>query len=117
MTPETRRGLKEALGAVMAAIAVGLSIAGAFAVISLLTGCAGTEVYARFSHRSSIPDERDRNTSDLFGGCVEVPLGKSQSIYLPRMVGCVNWEVNDEPVYGRDPSGELSIKQPLWRKK
>ena len=101
------KGYKEALGAVLAAIALAAIIG------FLLSGCTRAEVLAKYSHRSSIPDYRDRNTSDTVGACVAVTLGKSCGRYCPEMEGCVNYEVSGTPTYGRDPSGEISIRQPV----
>jgi hypothetical protein len=108
---ETKRGLREAAGAIAAAVGAGLLIA---AVAALLTGCAGGEAFAKYSHRSSIPDYRDLNTSDTVAGCVRVNLCATCGDYAPRMVGCVHWETTGKPVYGRDPIGELQIEQPVW---
>lgn len=104
-------GYLEATGAVISAVLVGLCIA---FVAWLVTGCAGGQVYAKYSHRSSIPDSRDLATSDTVGGCVHVELCKTCGQYGPSMDGCVNWETRDPAVYGRDPSGELAINQPIW---
>lgn len=89
----------------------------AAALAPLLTGCAGAQAFAKYSHRSSIPEYRDTATSDTLGACVSLPLCASCGIYTPTIAGCVNWEVTGRPTYGRDPSGELEIRQPLkvWR--
>jgi hypothetical protein len=79
----------------------------------LLAGCAGGQVYAKYSHRSSIPDYRDLNTSDTLGGCVAVKLCATCGRYSPELHGCVNHELTDKPVYGREPSGEFAIHQPI----
>lgn len=87
------------------------------ALASLLTGCAG-QVFTKYEHHSSIPDYRDSNTADVVGlPCVEVVLCPSCGELSPVMGGCVNWEVTKNPVFGRDPSGELYIKQPIkaWK--
>lgn len=106
------KGYREVLGAIAAAIAVGLLIAGAS---WLLTGCAGGSAYAKYSHRSSMPDYRDANTSDTLGGCFSVRLCATERCgqYAPEMHGCVNYEVGGPSVYGREPSGELAIHQPF----
>jgi hypothetical protein len=92
------------------AVLLGLGIA---AVAALLTGCAGGQVFAAYNHRSSIPDFYDLNTSDTAAGCVSVNLCATCGEYVPRMVGCVHWEVTDRPVYGRNPIGELAVEMPL----
>lgn len=106
------KGLWEAAGAILAMVAVGLIIAGA---MLLLTGCAGGEALVKYGHRSSIPDYYDLNTSDTLGVCFDVRLCTEErcGAYAPRMEGCVNYEIHDDPVYGRDPSGEISIRQPF----
>jgi hypothetical protein len=106
------KGYREAASAVLAAVVVGLGIA---LVAWLLTGCAGGEVYAKYSHRSSIPDYYDLHTSDTLGGCVAVKLCKTCGEYAPEMHGCVNYEVTGKSVYGAEPSGELAIYQPIKR--
>lgn len=111
METETKRGLKEALGAIAAAIGVGVCIA---VVYAMLSGCAGGKAYLHYEHHSSIPDFHDRGTSDMVGFCVNVNLGAGD--YAPWMTGCVNKEVHDrgpDLLYGRDPSGELSVNVPI----
>lgn len=110
MKPETRKGLREAVGAIGTAVLIALLIA---AIATLLTGCAGGQAFTKYEHHSSIPDYFDANTADILGGCVEVKLCATCGEYSPTMGGCVNYEVTRKPVFGRDPSGELWIRQPV----
>lgn len=104
----TKWGLKEAAGAIAAAIGVGLAIAALCALI----GCAGGRVYGHYEHHSSIPDFYDKGTDDLVGVCTDVKLGTQK--YAPWMSGCVNKEATGDSLYGRDPSGELSVNVPVY---
>lgn len=106
----TKWGLKEALGALAAALGVGLGIA---ALCAILAGCAGGRAYVHYEHHSSIPDYYDKGTDDLGGFCVDVNLAKSWGRYTPWMTGCVNEELHGDSLYGCDPSGELSINVPI----
>lgn len=105
----TKWGLIEAAGAIAAAVGVGLAIA---ALCAILAGCAGGRVYGHYEHHSSIPDYYDKGTDDLGGICVDVTLAHGK--YAPWMQGCVNKELHGESLYGRDPSGELSVNVPVY---
>jgi hypothetical protein len=110
-----KRGLWEAVQAIGMAIAIGLAISG---VVVLFGGCAGGQAYLKYEHHSSIPDFYDKNTADMVGFCIRADLGRSDSPYRPSMEGCINEEVGSpDPVFGEDPSGELSIRVPLkvWK--
>ena len=112
MKTETKMGLKEAATAILAAIGVGCAIG---LVMWMLTGCAGGYAFAKYEHHSSIPDYHDRNTADMIGfPCLHVDLAPRATVWKPSMEGCVNFEVHDkEGVFGRNPSGELSIRVPV----
>lgn len=105
------KGVREAVGAISAAIVVGAIIA---TVLFLFSGCASQlQVNAEYEHHSSIPDARDLNTTDQVGICLDQKLGKQR--YAPSIEGCVSKEVGGPPVFGRDPVGTLRIKQPLFK--
>lgn len=107
----TKWGLKEAAGAIAAAVAVGCLIAFCW---TMLVGCAGGKAYVHYEHHSSIPDYYDKETADLAGFCVMVNLGAGDSKFKPWMQGCVNKEMGGAPTFGRDPSGELSVNFPVY---
>lgn len=86
---------------------------------ALLTACASSpikqiELGTKYEHHSSIPDFFDRNTADMVAlPYVEFTVGRKCGDYCPVIGGAVNFEVTKNPVFGRDPSGELYIKMPL----
>lgn len=82
-----------------------------------LTGCYGVTGLAEYEHHSSIPDERDRNTSDQVGFLVDIPLASSE--FATRMEIGVHYELDrDKPVFGDDPDdivGTIRIRQPIFK--
>lgn len=122
MQIETQRGLKEAAQAVGAAIGVGAALALGWRyvvwplIVSLgLAGCATQGyVFTKYEHHSSIPDYHDAHTADLLSPlCLHVDL-VPEAKWQPQMEGCVNFEVpHRENPFGRNPSGELSIRLPI----
>lgn len=102
---------KDVQGAVMGIVGVAAVIAVAWA----LSGCAGYKVNAEFEHHSSIPQLRDKATTDQLGLCVEVPLANSE--YATLMEVCAHDEVGGEEVFGEDPVGTVRVKQTIFIKK
>lgn len=82
-----------------------------------LAGCYGVRGFAEYEHHSSIPDERDRNTSDQVGLLVEFPLADSP--YATEIAVGVHYELDrDKPVFGDDPDdlvGTIRIRQPIFK--
>lgn len=113
------RGWRESFSALGAAIVLGLLIAGALGLVSMLGGCTGTRVLLEYEHHSSAQDYFDRNTSDMAGVIVAVPLRLKEehcSTYCPELEAGLMYELTDKPVFGRDPVGVLRLRQPVWVK-
>lgn len=79
-----------------------------------LIGCSGTRLLWDYEHHSSVPDYRDRNTTDHMGPCLEMRANENR--YAPTMQVCVHAELSGASTYGDKPTGTVRIQQPIWVK-
>ena len=115
-----KKGYKEALMAVVGGLIVIGILAG---IATLLSGCAGTQLGARYTHHSSIPVYHDPHESNMVGPVLSVPVcGRKHefSEWCPTVEFSAQWDVrhgeHNHP-YGSDPVGTINITQPIWIKK
>jgi hypothetical protein len=102
---------KDTAGAVILIVLFSLGIGAGW----LLTGCHGYRVYSEYEHHSSVPDLKDKATTDQVGLCLEYPLGDHK--YVTEMTICAHDEVGGGEVFGRDPVGTVRIRQPIYIKR
>jgi hypothetical protein len=102
----------DTVGAIIAIAAVSLAFMGLLA----LAGCHGGAVYVKpYHHNSSIPEQRDANTSDRFGICTMYWLSSLK--HSPQMHVCIDREFTKKPVFGHegpDIVGDVQIHWPFY---
>lgn len=84
-------------------------------IVGFLSGCAGSVLRAEVEHHSSTPDYHDRETADMLGVCLDMPMKPSR--YSPSLEVCLHDEWKGKNVFGNEPTGTVRLKQPLWVKK